>query len=201
MGVLPRRVHVKGIEAGGLMATKKTGRPIGRPKKPLAPLSIRRARGRPELDFFHDNDRYLGALVWATQAANRISLTRAVRIVAAIQCGHEITADGIDSLEDRRTVRKILSSCPDGMIPLAFGPRKTHADGSFVSTRSDWPGGNTFQKRARYIEDKIRSWLKKPSSKRWLLTMGAAFDALFAGEMEIATRIAGIVGEEKNFLP
>jgi hypothetical protein len=139
--------------------------------------------------------------VWTTYAANRISLTRAARIVAAIQCGNEITGDGIECREDRKTVQKILSSCPDGMISPAFGPRKTHADGSFVNTRPDWPGGDTFQARARYLEDKIRSWLKKPSSKRWLLTMGAAFDAIFAGYPETAIKIAGIIGEEKIFLP
>jgi hypothetical protein len=33
------------------MATKKTDRPIGRAKKPIMPFSVRRARGRPELDF------------------------------------------------------------------------------------------------------------------------------------------------------
>jgi hypothetical protein len=183
------------------MSTKKTDRPIGRPKKPIMPFSVRRARGRPELDFDHDNDRYFGAIVWATQAANRISLTRAARIVAAIQCGNEITGNEIDCREDRKTVQKILSSCPDGKIAQAFGPRETHADGSFVNTRPDWPGGNTFQKRGRYLEDKIRSWLKKPSSKRWLLTMGAAFDAIFAGYPETAIKIAGIIGEEKIFLP
>jgi hypothetical protein len=117
------------------MATKKTDRPIGRPKKPIMPFSVRRARGRPELDFDHDNDRYFGAIVWATQAANRISLTRAARIVAAIQCGNEITGNEIDCREDRKTVQKILSSCPDGKIAQAFGPRETHADGLFVNTR------------------------------------------------------------------
>jgi hypothetical protein len=181
------------------LSTKKTDRPIGRPKKPIMPFSVRRARGRPELDFFHDNDRYLGAIAWAMQAPNRISLPRAARIVAAIQCGHEITTDEIDDRQDRKTAERILSSCPDGMINLAFGPRKTHKDGSFVNTRPDWPGANTFQARGRYLEDKIRSWLKKPSSKHWLLTMGAAFDAVFSGEVETAHRIAGMVGEAEHF--
>jgi hypothetical protein len=183
------------------MSTKKTDRPIGRPKKPIVPFSVRRARGRPELDFHQDNDRYFGAIVWATHAGNRISLTRAARIVAAFQCGHEITTDGIDDRQDRKTAERILSSCADGMINLAFGPRKTHKDGSFVNTRPDWPGGNTFQARGRYLEDKIHFWLKKPSSRHWIVTMGAAFDAIFAGYPETAIRIAGTLGEEKIFLP
>jgi hypothetical protein len=182
------------------MATKRTDRPIGRPKKPITPFSVRRARGRPELGFFHDNDRYLGALAWATHAANRISLTRAARIIAAFECGHEITGDGIDDRQDRKTVQNILSSAPDGMVAPGFGPRITNKDGSFINTRPDWRGGDTFQARGRYLEDKIRSWLKKPSSKRWLLTMGAAFDAVMSGHPETARRIAGIVGEEKIFL-
>jgi hypothetical protein len=181
------------------MATMRTDRPIGRPKKPITPFSVRRAAHRPKLGFFDDNDRYLGALVWATYAANRISLTRAARIIAAFECGHEITGDGIDDRQDRKTAERILSSYPDSKISLGYGPRITNKDGSFVNTRPDWRGGDTFQVRARNLEDKIRSWQKKPSSKRWLLTMGAAFDAAISGHPEIARRIAGIVGEGKDF--
>jgi hypothetical protein len=130
------------------MATKRTDRPIGRPKKPIMPFSVRRAAHGPKLGFFDDNDRYAGGVILATKVAGRISLTRAARIVAAIQCGHEITTDGIEDRQDRKTVERILSSCPDGMIALAFGPRKTNEDGSFVNTRPDWRGGDTFQARA-----------------------------------------------------
>jgi hypothetical protein len=181
------------------MVTKKIDRPIGRPKKPLTPLSVRRAAHRPKLAFFDDNDRYAGAAILATKVAGQINLTRAARIVAAIQCGHEITTDGIDDRQDRKTAERILSSCPDGMITLAFGPRKTHVDGSFVNTRPDWPGGDTFQARARYLEDKIRSWMKKPSSKRWLTHMSLAIAADVAGHTETAYRIAGMVGEAGHF--
>jgi hypothetical protein len=182
------------------MATKrKPGCSIGAPKKPIMPFSVRRARGRPELDFHHDGDRYVGAAILATKVAGQISLTRAARIVAAIQCGHEISGDGIECREDRKTVRKILSSCPDGVLALGFGPRKTHEDGSFVNTRPDWRGGDTFQARARYLEDKIRSWRKKPSSKRWLTTMSLAIAADIAGHPETARGIAGMVGEAEHF--
>lgn len=138
-------------------------------------------------------------MILFTKATNRISLTRAARIIAAFQCGNEITADGIDCRDDRKTVQKILSSCPGGMIAQAFGPRETHADGSFVSTRPDWRGGNTFQERGRYLEEKIRSWMKKPSPRRWLITMCAALDALMSGHPETARRIAGMVGEAGHF--
>jgi hypothetical protein len=180
------------------MATRKTDRPIGRPKKPSVPFSVRRAAHRPKLNFHHDGDRYLGVIILDIQAANRISLIRAARIVAAWQCGHEITGDGIEDRQDRKTAERILSSAPDGMLAQGFGPRITRKDGSYVNTRPDWPGGNTFQARGRYLEDKVRTWMKKPASRRWLLTMRAAVDALNAGYPETAHRIAGMVGEAEN---
>jgi len=144
------------------MATKrKPGAVLGLPKKTIMTVKERRAKaGRPEIKFLDDPDRYLCAMIGATRAGNHVSKTRVAAIVAAIECGNEISPDSIAERADRAAAQKIVAACPPGKTPISFGPRISREDGTFVNTLSS-VSTERFEARAKYLENQNSGGAKR----------------------------------------
>ena len=100
----------------------------------------------------------------------------------------------ITDSEDRTAAQKIVAACPPEKTAVGFGPELSREDGTLVNTL---PNASTerFEARAKYLETKIRAALRDKKTKRWLITMTAAFDALFCGDLPVAIRLAALAGE------
>lgn len=162
------------------MVTKRTGRPMGRPKKPRE-NAPKKDRGRPSVPFRQDPDRYLIAMVEAHAIVNRTSERQAAEAIAALQIGNEVQIPS-----------EIMNGCPPGYIAVGWGPAHApKADDSFINTK---PGSSaaTITGRAATLRQKLRESRKDIDNNHWRTNMAVAF-ALAMSPIKKAQEVKDIV--------
>jgi len=137
------------------MASKPTGRPRGRPRKPAGPKPQRRV-GRPEIEFRQNRYRYAVALLDAMLALDMASKRACAKAVAVWLVG--IEGDTERSSSDRRhVVTNWLQK------PTLLGARAGTVDGCAATLR---------EKQRRY---------RSPGEATWRRHMASAFMIVLGG--------------------
>ena len=151
------------------MVTKPTGRPCGRPRKPIATITERRKRGRPagSVPFLQDPDRYRIAFALAFQTDFH-SVREGTKWLAALECGNPIIPPN-----------SIAAKCPPGYQTIAFGPVRELPDGKIYNTMPRRGVAASIDGRARTLRKKIKvaceSSERDPAVQKWLAHMSTAY--------------------------
>lgn len=143
------------------MATKRTGKPRGRPQKHKA-ASVKKEAHRPAVPFLEDPDRWLVALIlnlhWHGGYKMRFAATR----IAELEVGNEVNV-GSDP-----EFAPVYERCPSGMEVVTIGPiGGILENGEFKNT---FPGSRAVRTKGRAdtLRKKANAALRDPSNQFWL---------------------------------
>jgi hypothetical protein len=156
------------------MATPKTGRPRGRPRKPKPEEnSAKLKRGRQKLDPLADPDRYAVALIRALTAIGIANERPAAETVAAFINGNEISS----------------GTRSDGMVFISFEMRNVTVAGRYSTLKKKLDRNFITQKEAEWhlamsTAFTIALGAKHPLELHQIMTFARA-----VGEDEFAKRV------------
>jgi hypothetical protein len=114
------------------MATKRTGRPSGRPKKDEVPI-LRNAKRN-----------YVLLLRYTMAVMKQPSIRAAAKLIAAEAVGNLVDHESLPP-----EARKVVEACPPGMVATVYGPRRRIGAHGYINTRSGATG--TITGAAEYI--------------------------------------------------
>lgn len=159
------------------MATPRTGKPRGRPRKQVEESFVA-SRGRPRTIFKNDPDRFYVAFFEAHVVALGISDRDAAKIVAAHSIGNAVAVPA-----------DVIERTPAGMVACAWGPFSYHASDIYTNTVRG-SSAATIAGRADTLRKKARSAKKQadPETQKWIANMSAA--------LGVPLRLAGMPSDE-----
>jgi hypothetical protein len=181
------------------MVTKRTGRPCGRPGKPVSD-KIKLSPGRPPKALATDPDRYFLAIIQANIDAaepHGISERHVCETYAGLKFGRPIRS--------QENMRALALGHP---FHVEFN-RERHRLRGWVGASGEqgagWLNRNAFRPYADGLRAKLRKIRQNPPSdpdRRWLAAMSSSWSICFKGNLRLkghAEALAALVGEMVYF--
>jgi hypothetical protein len=162
------------------MATKRTGRKIGRPKKPLplSPPEPKKAVGRPKMPPLEDPERHIIAFYAAYRRVIKMGTLRGDRKLGAnsaatwlamLRKGDLLKGAAVGSVTG--APKDFISDCPDGFIPVV--PLARGKDRPLHSDDVAGPVKTMKKKEAAF-------WKSDDATKRWFDEAAIIFYGCFS---------------------